>query len=288
MQIAFERYPQAKSVLFLDADMLVLSPLTPILESLAGHAVLLTPHLLEPDSNLPLQEHQLNRVGVFNAGVIGDTREHGSPVLDWYEARLERDCLFDHSRGLHLDQKWLDLIPSLFEHTVIYRHAGANVAYWNLCERQLERGPEGYRVGESPLLLFHFSGWSERAPTRLSHYLGGGFSPPEDSALSELLKDYSQQVMESSYADLLGEPSAYDFYHSGEKISDLDSMIYEALIEEQLPDDYDPYGGLPIDWRVRTLRLFEYLMRGVPWSHDSMRHLPGFKTLVKLMRRRDR
>ena len=284
MKTALERAPKAKLVLFLDADMMVLNPLTPIVESMVDKDVMLSPHLLEAESNLP-QQRQLNRVGVFNAGLLGATREGGRPFLEWYEGRLKQDCLFDSGQNLFHEQKWLDLVPSLFDGTVICRHPGANVAYWNREERALERGPDGLLARGKPLLFFHFSGWSQAEPGRLSGHLGGRLVPERQSLLSELLEEYHRKVSESPFADLAGEPSVYDFYYSGERISDLDSIIYGELLEAQLPEGYDPYQGLPARWQVRLIRLFELTLRGVPWNRDSVRHLPGLKTLVQLLRK---
>ena len=40
--------------------------------------------------------------------------------------------------GLFVDQRWVDLVPALFDDYVVMKRAGLNVAYWNLHERSIE------------------------------------------------------------------------------------------------------------------------------------------------------
>ena len=84
--------------------------------------------------------------------------ESGRPFLDWWASRLRRDCLFCEPMGVHADQRWLDLVPSYFDHHVL-RDPGVNVAQWNLHERRLRREDGSFTVNGAPLRTFHFSGF---------------------------------------------------------------------------------------------------------------------------------
>ena len=44
---------------------------------------------------------------------------------------------------MHYDQRWLDLVPALFDDVHIVRDPGCNVAYWNLPERYVTLTPNG-------------------------------------------------------------------------------------------------------------------------------------------------
>src|SRR6185295_17846028 len=64
------------------------------------------------------------------------------------------------------------LLPSDFDHTVLIDE-GYNVAYWNLYEREVKLGSDGYEVNGQPLRFFHYSGFDPLSPYRLSKYQPG-------------------------------------------------------------------------------------------------------------------
>ena len=69
------------AVLYLDADMLLLSPIHDILEKVCSHSLTLTAHVWNPDSFLTDdagREHLLT--GIYNGGLIGATAA-GRPFL---------------------------------------------------------------------------------------------------------------------------------------------------------------------------------------------------------------
>ena len=62
-------------------------------------------------------------------------------------------------RGMHVDQKWMDLVPGLFGEVFIMREPGYNVAYWNLHSRTVDLLNGRVRVNGKPCYFFHFSGF---------------------------------------------------------------------------------------------------------------------------------
>ena len=79
--------------------------------------------------------------------------------------------MIDHALGYFVDQRWFDLVPSIFDRTSVLRDPGANVAYWNLHERTLSRSPDGsWLVNGTPLRFFHFSGFDPDNPQLLSRH----------------------------------------------------------------------------------------------------------------------
>ena len=38
--------------------------------------------------------------------------------------KAHRDCVVDLNRGLFVDQKWMDLVPGLFDGVYVQRHEG--------------------------------------------------------------------------------------------------------------------------------------------------------------------
>lgn len=161
---ALRRDPAA---VFLDADMLVCAPFGELFrDHLAGHAVLVTPHLLDPGPAPNLQT--ILRAGIYNAGVVAVRGgDEGGRFLDWWRQRVACDCIRDPHGGLSGDQRWLDLAVGLFEFVRPLRDPGVNVGYWNLHERVLGQSQGRVLVnGAVPLRLFHFS-----------HVSAAGFAP---------------------------------------------------------------------------------------------------------------
>ena len=92
------------------------------------------------------------------------------PSSTWWQERLARNCIVDVEQGIFVDQRWIDFVPALFEHTVLCDTA-YNVAYWNLTTRHVEWTGAGYEVNGAPLRFFHYSGFSP-GTMELSTHMG--------------------------------------------------------------------------------------------------------------------
>ena len=134
--------------------------------------------------------------GTFNAGFVGVS---DVPVtraaLAWWQDRLLADCSAAVERGVYYDQRWLDLLPILFDDVSVMRDAGCNIAYWNLPERHVQVSSEGIILADgAPARFFHFSGFEPEQPSIPSRY-------------STLRWDASvrrcRQVIYKQYAELL-------------------------------------------------------------------------------------
>src|ERR1051325_593650 len=125
-----------EQVVYFDPDIVVYSPL----DELGGDFITVVPHLTGPIGG---DDHPSERsilvAGAYNLGFLAVTR---APQLDaflgWWKERLEFDCVVDVPRGLVVDQKWIDLVPGMFDGVRILRHDGYDVAYWNLRQRRRE------------------------------------------------------------------------------------------------------------------------------------------------------
>ncbi|MDD2677407.1 MAG: glycosyltransferase, partial [Methylacidiphilaceae bacterium] len=179
------------AVLYLDADIKVYSELLEAREALSRHALLLTPHLTRPlpqDDLLPT-EAIIRHSGSFNGGFLAmrNTPEIRS-FLDWWERTLALDCL---PSSCH-DQAWLNYAPCFVSESMLLRHPGYNLAYWNLPYRGLswEPGEVPRCAGGLPVRFFHFSAFDWRKPEVLSGWDTRLRTQGIPSAVSELLKDY--------------------------------------------------------------------------------------------------
>ena len=154
--------------IYLDADIVAYSTLRPMVEMLGAAAILLTPHLTEtPGGDVFESERRILLAGAYNAGFVGLSRGQSSArFLSWWQDKLLHDCRVDAALGLVDDQRWLDLVPGMFDGVRIVRHPGWNVARWNLDRRPVAMVAGEPRVGAEPLVFLHFSG-----------LLSGGDSP---------------------------------------------------------------------------------------------------------------
>ena len=161
----------AERVIYFDPDIQLFGSGVPLLKHLQEADVVLTPHLTAPlaDDKHP-SDISILQSGTYNLGFVAMRRcDDTAQLLRWWQAKLERDCVVDIPRGLFTDQKWMDLVPGFCERTVIERHPGWNVAYWNLMHRHIESGPEGFTVNGKPLFFFHFSGYDPRSASISKH-----------------------------------------------------------------------------------------------------------------------
>lgn len=156
-----ERDPAADAIVLLDADLCIYAPIEAhIRQALGDGSILQSPHMLHPvgDEQASL-EVALLRHGIFNAGFCAVRRSaEGIQFLDWWSHRAGNRCMHDPKRGIHYEQSWLSLVPSIFPGCRVWRHPGANVAWWNIHERHVARGSDdAWTVNGEPLLVYHFS-----------------------------------------------------------------------------------------------------------------------------------
>ena len=237
---------RAATAIYLDADIVVYQPLSVCSQAAADHAIALTPHCLQPlpRDGLGPSEQSLMVSGLFNLGFIA-VGQRARPFLRWWHERLRHDAIIDVENGLFTDQRWIDWVPSLFEHTVL-RNPGLNVAYWNAHERDLQRRESGaLMAGSSPLLFFHFSGYDPDAPWRLTRHAG---TTPRLSfagypVIEDLCADYAARLAEERHAVLTLAPYRLDTLANGFRMTGgIRRLIRTAYLNgEQLPNPYtDP------------------------------------------------
>jgi len=185
-----------EQVIYFDPDILIIQPLDEILAALNEGNIVLTPHLLDPipmDGRLP-DEPFILKAGAYNLGFIGvNASAETRRFLDWWSERLVTLCRIAPHQGLFVDQKWIDLVPSLFERVIVLKHRGYNVAYWNIHSRKLIEEDGRYYVGEkrTPLIFYHFSGYRVDEPDSLSKHQNR-VDPKAEPILGRLLRHYAE------------------------------------------------------------------------------------------------
>jgi hypothetical protein len=157
-----------QQTIFLDADICVYSPLDSIAQGLERSSIVLTSHLLQglpEDGKRPTHNAYLTS-GAFNGGLVACRNDReGQEFLGWWANRLKSECYVDQSKGVFVDQKWLDLVPSLFSNVHIVRNPGCNTGHWTLSQFAFSGDrSSGFRVGNHPLECFHFSNFLPTDP----------------------------------------------------------------------------------------------------------------------------
>ncbi len=199
---------------YLDPDILVLQPMVPVEQALdAGHAVVLTPHIDAPlaDDREP-SEHTLLKSGVFNLGFIAIARHpEAEAFVAWWSRKLRTGALVALDQNLFTDQRWCDFAPAFVPSLHVLRHAGCNLAYWNLAQRPLRvDGTDVPVTSDGPVVFFHFSGFDPEHPEVLSKYQNR-LTWEDIAPLHGLLRTYAEDLLELGWQATRRTP--YRFGH---------------------------------------------------------------------------
>ncbi len=148
----------AQKVLWCDPDLMFFEDPQCLFDDMTKRSMLLTPHYraLRPSTDEVNFQKNFTE-GMFQAGLVGAGYEAQSVLEWWSEAclwRMDKDA----ANGLYVDQRYLDLLPILWEDTVISRHRGYNIAEWNWHENRRETIDGRVRInGREPVVFIHFT-----------------------------------------------------------------------------------------------------------------------------------
>ena len=246
------------SVVYLDPDIRIYDSLEEVGALTARHHIVLTPHTLQP---FPRDGRRVDGLfvlaaGVYNLGflaVSGDAK----PFLEWWWQSTRREALNNVAKMMFTDQRWVDFVPSFFEHHIL-KDPTYNVAYWNLHARDLTWEGSRYMVDGAPMRFFHFSGFEFEKPWLLSRHQGERprILLSERPALGRLCREYAAALMEAGVETFARESYGWSTTASGVPLSARIRRLYwEALISSEAgkgsepPDPFDaekPSGF--IDW----------------------------------------
>jgi hypothetical protein len=218
-----------EQVIYLDPDICIYHELDTVF--------VLTPHVLSPVADGGQAERVFLSGGSFNLGFIAiGAGEETDRFLDWWEER----CLglaFDEQRtGLFVDQKWLNLAACFFPSVGVLRDPGTNMAYWNLHERGLSVGNDGWIVNQStPLKFFHFSGVSVDGGEKISKFTNTDLADRQD--LRDLFEDYRGRLIKHGIRDAYKGGYAFGKFENGQYINRLTRAIYASRLSEFSGED---------------------------------------------------
>jgi hypothetical protein len=221
------------AALFLDPDILVARPLGPLVDATVAHAVVLTPHLLgylEGSDAIP-REVNILQCGIYNGGCVGvSARASARQFLTWWQDRVQTHCRHDIPEGMHYDQRWLDLVPALFDDVRVVRDADCNVAHWNLPERDVD----------SSCRFFHFSGFEPEEPSAVTKY-SRRLTVDALGPVAALFERYMRLLDSEGYRVTRNWPYAFDSFDNGVAIPDLARQMYQSLDSGAVAAFGDPF-----------------------------------------------
>lgn len=213
-------------VLYLDPDMVVFSRLDDIVEALDSANIVLTPHQIEAESSLAaIIDNEICSLkhGIYNLGFAGVANtDEGRRFVAWWSSRLYHFCRSELHNGLFTDQRWIDLVPALFDGVGVSKSPRHNVATWNLTTRQMTQGDDGaYLVEGEPLGFYHFTGFDNG-----SHRIMANRNAPGNQAVQSLIQWYEDSTRDLAQDPLSKVPWAFGRYSNGQPIERVHRFIY--------------------------------------------------------------
>lgn len=247
---------QADRICYLDPDIVVFDGLDDLERRLDTHPVLLTPHQLEPETDLgAVADNEIASLkhGIYNLGFLGVRPSgEGRRFLEWWDSRLRAFCYDDIAGGLFTDQRWIDLAPAFFEGIHVIREPQFNVATWNLTHRQAAGTlAEGITINGRPLAFYHFSGFDGGAQAVMLDKYGRN-SP----VLFELRRWYIEACAARGQHALGRLKPALDFFADSMPIARHQRVLYRSSpdLQRRFPDPYAIDGPCCYrDWYARHI-----------------------------------
>jgi len=226
------------AAVYLDPDVCVFSALPEVLDGLSRSSVLLTPHLTEPEvSDRLAPENELTslRLGSFNLGFIAVAdSEDGRKFAQWWADRCYEFCYDDPALGFFTDQRWIDLVPSLFSGVEILRDTRLNVASWNARQRRLTWSDGTLHADGVPVGFYHFTGFSSG-----NHSLMIQKYPEQRAVMEKITKSY-RDALKQHERHFNVKQWSFERFASGERILDEARVSYlnDRGKRERYPDPW--------------------------------------------------
>jgi hypothetical protein len=164
----------AERIVFFKQETVVCSSARRIFDQLRDSPIFLAPHLTRPHRGADAAEIErlVLCAGAFNVGVLGvATDEQAHAFLDWWCERVAFDSEHALERGVHFEQRWLTLAPSLFDRAHVDRSPGTNIGHWSIPAIDVRFDEAGVlRADSDPVIALRFSGYDgDRTSTYSRH-----------------------------------------------------------------------------------------------------------------------
>ena len=226
-------------IVYLDPDIAVYNSLSPIIDLLDSHSIIVTPHQVTPeDEEIAIIDNEIAALnyGVFNLGFLAIRNDvNGKRLANWWNDRLLEYCHDDLPRGLFVDQKWFDLVPAMFDGVYILRDPGYNVASWNLSHRKISITNKCIYVNDIfPLRFYHYTKLGPVGRTMTKRYA------KDNHEVFELWDKYEHMVEENTPLNLPSKWWYYGMYRDGTPIEKAERVRYRSIpdLEKVFPHPF--------------------------------------------------
>ncbi|UTP39141.1 hypothetical protein M9M90_18255 [Phenylobacterium sp. LH3H17] len=234
----------ADAVIYLDPDTALFSSLDPLLDLMAADDILLTPHLIDPNTtreSILDNDLSASKTGIFNLGFVAvRARGEGLRFGQWWNDRLLDFCYDDMPAGLFVDQRWCDHVPALFDKVKVVRDPGYNVASWNLSQRTVAIGKDGaITVNGVPLRFWHFTKLGPTGDVMTKRYAG------DNHAVYEIWRWYKDQVTAATEPAIPERYWAYETFDDGTPIARAHRLLWRERddLRARFADPFATEGG---------------------------------------------
>ena len=232
--------PNVDKIMYIDPDIKVFASLSSLDELLNQRDILLTPHLLDAETDIDaIRDNEISALkhGVYNLGFFAaKTTGQGLDFIRWWAERLRHFCRDDIPGGLFTDQRWCDLAPAFFSELGIVRDKGCNVATWNIAHRRLSKNDSGtFFVADVPLRFYHFTSYDNgNGVAMLKRYASN------QSIAQELWDIYGKELRAEGHGDPRNNGWAYGQFENGMPIPLESRRLYQTRLDVQkaFPEPY--------------------------------------------------
>lgn len=226
-----------EKVFYIDPDICFFDSFESIVTEMGNHSVMLTPHLV--DASVDLGNSRFERVclinGIFNLGFIGfSNKDEAHSILKWWQDRLLEFCYNDEK--YFTDQKWMNLLPTLFDDVYISKEKKYNYAEWNFYERTLVEREGIFYIKDkgnlSRLSFAHFSGYKAIDPKVFLSKDTIVVERQKKSDIIKLFSYYKGRLEKNDYKKYSQVQYCYNTYDNGIAIMEIHRRLYRKLLEE--------------------------------------------------------
>ena len=222
-------------VVYLDPDMYIYNNLNIIYNNLDNYDFIITPHIRKPylKFNGSTSEEEILFVGIYNLGFFAiNNTKIGNDFTKWWEEKLSDQCYADKFDALHVDQKWLDFLPSFYPGRVLIEKSPTiNMASWSIHEVDFKEVNEKYYIDDNPLLIFHFSGIDILDKNNINKKQIK-FNLENKPEYKNLFNNYRSSVLSSNFNYYNKLNYSYDYFKNGVFIDSFLRRIYRTLDHE--------------------------------------------------------
>ena len=268
-----------EQLLYIDPDILVTNRLDGLFERLETSDIVLTPHLDTdyPEDGLLPNDAFILKSGVFNLGFIGVRSSPGvGEFLHWWQGKVYNKCVMDHAKGYFVDQRFIDLLPGLFDSYFVEKDTGYNVAYWNLHSRRLENNDGVWSCNGAPLYFYHFSGYRINQPDAISSHMTR-YRISDRPDIAPLFAAYRARLIANGYEESINRPYSHGYFSNGQPIPKQLRIEYRNAAA-QWKDLGDPFTSALLARRGRRLLMKNkalYALNTIIWHTLGPDHVVG-------------